>query len=90
LRRPTLCFLLASLAFAYVAGPVPADAGEDFPRFFGAEERRSDDIAPFTNWTQVVARAHREMTAATVVCAPGSRSAASRPSGATRSTPWPE
>ena len=71
MRRPTIAVLLASLAILFAADPAPARAQAGFPRIFGADERQSYDIAPFTNWTRVIARAQHEMTAATVVCAPG-------------------
>jgi predicted transglutaminase-like cysteine proteinase len=71
LRRPAIALLLAGLATAVIASSAPARAGDGFPRIFGAEERYSDDIAPFTNWTRVMERAHREMASATTVCAPG-------------------
>jgi predicted transglutaminase-like cysteine proteinase len=62
--------LLAIAAFAIVAAPSAARA-DGFPRIFGADERFSADIAPFTNWTRVLDRAHRELASAAQVCAPG-------------------
>ena len=71
MSRPTPALLLASLAALILVAPVPAGAGEGFPRIFGAEERQSDDITPFTNWTRVIARAQHELATATTVCPPG-------------------
>jgi predicted transglutaminase-like cysteine proteinase len=71
LRRPTLALLLASLALAYFASNLPVRAAQGFPRIFGADERFSDNIAPFASWTRVLERARREMLAATDVCPPG-------------------
>jgi predicted transglutaminase-like cysteine proteinase len=71
LRHPTLALLLASLTIAFFVSNPPVRAGQGFPRIFGAAERFSDDIAPFTNWTRVIERSRREMRAASTSCPPG-------------------